>query len=51
MTRSCIGTLRGRKTATWDGCNNRGDPLPAGINFYRMTAPGFDRTRKIALIR
>ncbi|MBU8920231.1 MAG: VCBS repeat-containing protein, partial [Bacteroidales bacterium] len=42
---------RGRYEVGWNGENNRGEQISSGIYFYRLTAPGYSRTRKMVLIR
>jgi hypothetical protein len=41
----------GRKSVAWHGKNNRGELVATGVYFYRMTAPGFERTRKMVLLK
>jgi len=41
----------GRKSVTWDGRNNNGQRASTGVYFYRMTAPGFERTLKMVIMR
>jgi hypothetical protein len=41
----------GRKTAAWNGRNNNGQSVATGVYFYRMTAPGFERTLKMVIMR
>jgi hypothetical protein len=41
----------GSKSVTWSGANDHGQSVSSGIYFYRMTAPGFTRTRKMVLLR
>jgi len=41
----------GSQSVTWNGVNDRGQSISSGIYFYRMTAPGFTRTRKMVLLR
>ena len=41
----------GRKEVTWRGTNNRGQQVATGVYFYRMTAPGFEKTRKMVLMK
>jgi hypothetical protein len=40
----------GRKTMTWNGLNNSGQQVATGVYFYRMTAPGFEKTRKMVIM-
>ena len=37
--------------ATWDGSKESGSPVESGVYFLRMTAPGFEGTRRVLLIR
>ena len=41
----------GRKTASWDGGSDSGHKVATGVYFYRMTAPGFEQTRKMVLMK
>jgi hypothetical protein len=41
----------GEKTVTWNGRNNRGQMVASGVYFYRMTAPGFEMTKKMVLLQ
>ncbi len=41
----------GRKSVEWHGLDNRGNSVATGVYFYRMTAPGFERTRKMVLLK
>jgi flagellar hook assembly protein FlgD len=41
----------GTKTVTWDGDNDRGEDVATGLYLCRMTAPGFEQTRKLTLLR
>ncbi len=41
----------GGKSAAWNGTNNRGSRVASGVYFYRMTAPGFESTRKMVLLQ
>jgi hypothetical protein len=40
----------GRKQVTWDGTDRRGQHVSSGVYFYRLRAPGFQRTRKMVLV-
>jgi hypothetical protein len=40
----------GRKYVTWDGTDRRGQHVSSGVYFYRLQAPGFQKTRKMVLI-
>ncbi len=41
----------GQKTAIWHGRNNHGQNVVTGVYFYRMTAPGFEMTKKLVLLK
>jgi len=41
----------GARQVSWNGSNDQGQPMVSGIYFYRMTAPGFSKIRKMVLIR
>jgi flagellar hook assembly protein FlgD len=41
----------GRKTAIWDGKSNRGQRVASGVYFYRMTAPGFEKTSRMVMMK
>ncbi len=41
----------GRKSVIWDGKDNRAESVASGVYFYRMTSPGFEKTRKMVLLR
>jgi hypothetical protein len=38
-------------TATWNGRDLRGSSVASGVYFYRLIAPGFERTRKMVLLQ
>jgi hypothetical protein len=42
---------RGRYEVGWNGEDDRGERVASGIYFYRLTAPGYSKTRKIVLMR
>ena len=35
---------------TWNGLNNSGQQVATGVYVYQMTAPGFEKTRKIVIM-
>jgi hypothetical protein len=41
----------GEKRVTWHGRNEKGHNVATGVYFYRMTAPGFEKTRKMVLLQ
>jgi hypothetical protein len=41
----------GEKRITWNGRNNGGSGVATEIYFYRMTGPGFTKTRKMVLLQ
>jgi hypothetical protein len=41
----------GRKTIAWDGMSNNGQTVATGVYFYRMTAPGFEKTLKMIMMK
>jgi hypothetical protein len=53
LVRTLVNTTvtGGRKTAVWNGTNDRGRDVASGVYFYRMTAPGFEKTRKMVLLK
>jgi hypothetical protein len=56
MGRSCR-KIEGRANAagwveaTWDGHNNRGDEVPAGVYFVRVSSDGREDTARVLLVR
>lgn len=53
LVRSLVnGALEpGENTVEWDGLNGTGVPAATGVYFYRLTGPGFARTRKMILLK
>lgn len=41
----------GQRSVVWNGSNNVGNPVATGTYFYRLTAPGFQQTRKMVLLK
>ena len=41
----------GRKATTWDGYGRRGEKVASGVYFYRMTAPGYEKTCRMVITR
>lgn len=41
----------GHKSVIWNGRNHIGEQVTSGVYFYRLTAPDFNMTRKMVLLR
>jgi len=41
----------GQKTVKWDGTNDLGQKVSAGLYFYRIEAEGFSDTKKMVLLK
>ena len=41
----------GEKRVTWNGRNDHGSNVATGVYFYRMTAPGFETTKKMVMLQ
>jgi hypothetical protein len=41
----------GERRVVWNGQDDRGNRVATGVYFYRMSAPGFEATRKTVLVR
>jgi hypothetical protein len=41
----------GRYTVTWDGADERGNPVSSGAYFYRLNAAGFDQMKRMVLLK
>jgi hypothetical protein len=41
----------GIKSVAWDARDRRRQPVAAGIYFCRMTAPGYEKTMRLVLIK
>ena len=44
-------TPAGEHTATWDGRDESGSTVTAGVYFYRLESQGFSETRKMIFVR
>ena len=42
---------RGAVTAIWDGTSDTGRSVSSGVYFIRVTYPGYNRVRKLTLVR
>ncbi|UCH83905.1 MAG: T9SS type A sorting domain-containing protein, partial [Candidatus Latescibacterota bacterium] len=38
-------------SVVWDGTNNAGHTVSSGVYFYKLTAPGFAKTKKLVLLK
>ena len=36
---------------TWNGLNDRGQPVSSGVYFYKLTATDFTQTKKMVLLK
>jgi hypothetical protein len=41
----------GVKNVLWNGSDSRGTGVASGVYFYRLTAPGYEQTRKMLLMK
>jgi len=41
----------GDHTATWDGADRSGRPVPAGLYLYRLRTPGYTKSRPLVITR
>ena len=41
----------GRRSVTWDGRNDAGEPLPSGVYFLRIQGAGAEQTQKLMLAK
>jgi len=41
----------GSYSVTWDGKNDKGEAIPSGIYFYRLSSAKYDETKRMVLIR
>ncbi len=55
LVRSLVNEVQspraGGFAVTWDGTDDRGTRVATGIYFYKLTAAGFERTRKMLLLK
>jgi hypothetical protein len=53
LVRTLVDALQspGEKWVAWHGRDDRGAGVSTGVYFYRMTAPGFETTKKMVLLR
>ena len=53
LVRTLVNSMQiaGEKRVTWDGRNDHGSRIATGVYFYRMTAPGFEMTKKMILLQ
>ena len=48
---SGVEGLTGHYSATWNGTDNNGTPVPSGIYFYKLKAIDFEQTEKMILMK
>ncbi len=41
----------GQKSVTWNGKDSRGRSVASGVYFYRLQAPGYEKTLKMILVQ
>lgn len=41
----------GRKSATWDGRDDRGNVVGSGVYYCRLEAPGYEQSIKLTVLR
>ena len=41
----------GQKRTTWNGRDDRGSRVATGVYFYQLTAPGFEKTRRMVFLK
>jgi hypothetical protein len=41
----------GAKTVQWDGRSRSGSTVASGVYFYKLSAPGFEKTLKMTVVR
>jgi flagellar hook assembly protein FlgD len=41
----------GARDVTWNGQDDRGNPVASGVYFYKMTAGKFSQTRRMVLLK
>jgi hypothetical protein len=53
LVRTLVDEVRdaGSYREVWDGTNNRGSCVASGVYFYKMNARGFEKTRKMVVLK
>ena len=51
IARLGLNRLPGRRRAVWTGVNDTGVPVSSGVYFCRMTAPEYEKTIKLTLLK
>ena len=53
LVRTLVNNMQtaGEKRVSWDARNDHGSRVATGVDFYRMSAPGFETTKKMVLLQ
>jgi len=43
--------MEGNRSASWDGLDDRGAPVPAGVYVYQLQTPGFEASRRLVRLQ